>query len=80
MKRAAALAAEVDEGTILSDPDLLAKLLSEVKILSATVKLLNDKVEGWRTHTGSTGYFLQVATEDLTRSVATLQERIEALK
>lgn len=60
--------------------ELWQKLVNEIRTVNATVKILNDKVEGWRTHTGSTGYFLQVATEDLTKSVATLLERVEAMK
>jgi hypothetical protein len=63
-----------------STDDFNQKLVNEVRMLNALVKLLNDKVEGLRTHMGSTGYFLQTATEDLQKSVAALLIRIEALK
>lgn len=61
------------------ESDFKQKLLAEVRLLNATVKILNDKVEGWRTHTGSTGYFLQTATEDLTKSVSALMVRVEGV-
>lgn len=60
--------------------DLLRKALAELKTMKATVKLLDEKVEGWRTHVGSTGYFLKVATEDLTKAVASLEKAVESIK
>lgn len=60
--------------------ELLGKLIAEVKTLNATVTVLNSKIEGFRTHMGSAGYFVQTATEDLTKSVASLLSRVEALK
>ena len=40
--------------------------------LLASVKVLKTEVEGWRTHAGSTGYFLLIAVEDLTKAVIEL--------
>lgn len=59
---------------------LIEKLINEIRMVTATVKILNEKVEGWRTHTGSTGYFLQVATEDLTKSVDALLTKVADIK
>ena len=59
---------------------LIEKLINEIRMVTATVKILNEKVEGWRTHTGSTGYFLQVATEDLTKSVDALLTKVSEIK
>ena len=59
---------------------LIEKLINEIRMVTATVKILNEKVEGWRTHTGSTGYFLQVATEDLTKSVDALLTKVSDIK
>jgi hypothetical protein len=52
----------------------LEKRVSEdVSKLSQAIKGLRVEVEAWRTHTGSTGYFLQVAVEDLIRVVDELK-------
>lgn len=51
----------------------IARLSASVNRLAESVKGLRLEVEGWRTHTGSTGYFLLTAVEDLTKAVDELK-------
>lgn len=44
----------------------------ELQKLRASVNGLRIEVEGWRNHTGSTGYFLVTAVEDLLKAVDAL--------
>ena len=53
------------------------KLAKEVKMLAELVRGLLIEVEGWRHHTGSTGYFLQTAVEDLHKAVDKLETAIK---
>jgi hypothetical protein len=53
------------------------KLAKEVAKLSELVQGLLIEIRGWRTHTGSTGYFLQVAVEDLHKAVDKLEEAVK---
>lgn len=45
------------------------KVSDTLSRLAASITGLRIEVEAWRTHTGSTGYFLQVAVEDLIKVV-----------
>lgn len=53
---------------------------NRLKRLTETIAGLRLEVEGWRKHTGSTGYFLQVALEDLIKAVHELADYIQANK
>lgn len=50
----------------------------ELQKLRASVDGLRLEVEGWRNHTGSTGYFLVTAVEDLLKAVDQLTAHINA--
>ena len=54
------------------------KLLPDVlKDLTCSLDGLRVEVEGWRKHTGSTGYFLLVAVEDLIKRVDELKAALK---
>lgn len=50
------------------------KVTDTLAKLAESIKGLRIEVEAWRTHTGSTGYFLQVAVEDLIKVVNELSK------
>lgn len=52
---------------------LVQKLISEIRLLNETAKVLDKSVAGFRTHTDSTGYFLKIAVEDMTKAVNSMQ-------
>lgn len=58
---------------------LIHKLISEIRLLHETAKVLDKSVAGLRTHTDSTGYFLKIAVEDMTKAVASMQKALEGL-
>lgn len=64
----------------LIEPPTEAEMIKSVRDLSATVNGMRLEVEGWRQHSSSTGYFLQIAVEDLLKAVNELTVYIEARK
>jgi hypothetical protein len=53
------------------------KVRKMIEALSASVAGLRLEVEGWRIHTGSTGYFLLTAIEDVGHRVDELKAMIK---
>jgi hypothetical protein len=49
----------------------------EIERLTDHIKGLRLEVEGWRMHVGSTGYFIQIAIEDLQKAVAELDKLVK---
>lgn len=58
----------------------MSEMLIAIDKLCNSVNGLRLEVEGWRTHTGSTGYFLSSSVEKLVTTVTQLKNTADALK